>query len=693
MKRLPLALYIALAAVGAVAQEAAPLRPPAVPLVAHDPYFSIWSAADELNRQPTKHWTGSEQPLTGLIRIDGVTRRWMGGQLRGTPPVEPMRQTSFRLTPTRTMYEFEAAGVKLKATFLTPALAGDMETLSKPVTYLVWEAASSDGRPHNVKLYLDAGSLLAVNTNVERAVPSRHRVGGMEVVRLTNAEQPVLAKSGDDLRIDWGSFYMAAPAGAGRTQSLVTTARKRQQYIPSLNLPEARELDDLWQIDRDTAVVALAIDLGQVTSPVEAHALLAYDDVYSIEYFRRKLRPYWRRGHATAEDLLRGAEKDFAQLRERTAAFDRELTADLVKAGGPRYAALAILAYRQALAAHKLAADIDGSPLHFSKENFSNGCIATVDVTYPGAPLFLLLNPQLVKAQLRPIFDYAKTGRWPWPYAPHDLGQYPLANGQVYGGGEESENDQMPVEESGNILILSAALAKAEGNAEFTRPYFPLLTRWAEYLRNKGLDPENQLNTDDFAGHMAHNTNLSIKAIVALASYARLAGELGQPEAARSYRALAEKMAAQWTKMAADGDHYRLAFDQPGSWSQKYNLVWDKLLGLKLFPPEIARTEIAYYKRIQHKYGLPLDNRSDYTKLDWIVWTATMAGNRTDFEALVDPVYNFANESKTRVPLTDWYWTTAGTQRGFQARSVVGGVFIKLLEDEAVWKKWASRAK
>lgn len=166
------------------------------------------------------------------------------------------------------------------------------------------------------------------------------------------------------------------------------------------------------------------------------------------------MRPYWRRNRATAEELLRDGAKNFAALKQQCERFDNELTADLLRAGGPKYAAIATLAYRQTLAAHKLAADIDGSALHFSKENFSNGCMGTVDVIYPAAPLFLLMSPRLLEAQLKPVLDYAKSGRWKWPFAPHDLGQYPLANGQVYGGGEETEENQMPVEESGNMLIL-----------------------------------------------------------------------------------------------------------------------------------------------------------------------------------------------------------------------------------------------
>src|SRR5436853_1098779 len=173
------------------------------------------------------------------------------------------------------------------------------------------------------------------------------------------------------------------------------------------------------------------------------------------------------------------------------------------------------------------------------------------------------------------------------------------------------------VEDSANMLLLVAALAEAEGDTGFAGHYRPLLEKWAAYLGDKALAPENQLCTDDFAGHLAHNVNLSAKAIEALAAYAMLCGMRGEKQSAARYHQLSAELARKWVTAAADGDHYRLAFDRPGTWSQKYNLVWDRILGSHLFSPEVTRKEVAFYRAHLNRYGLPLDNRKTYTKLDW----------------------------------------------------------------------------
>ena len=633
--------------------------------------------SDHLTDGPTKHWSEAIQPFTGLARIDGQSFRWMGGSARGfrVPETTAMQQTSVELTPLHTRYRFTAAGIELRVTFFTPLFPQDLDVMSRPVTYLSWSAVSTDGKPHQVDLLLDVDPAIAVTDPAEQVTWSRSRVAGMSVLSTGTRDQAILNRSGDRIRIDWGYFHLAVPDSATPVSALSPTAAA--QFATSGSLDENDDLDmprAAGGSGKRAAHLALKLPLGAVSStPVERHVVLAYTDNYSIEYLGRRLRGYWQRNGMSASELLVVSEKEYPALEARGLRFDTMLMADMRKAGGDDYAYLTSLLFRQTIAAHKLVADLDGAPMLFSKENDSNGCIDTVDVTYPSSPFFLFFNPQLLKAQLEPLMRYAALPRWKFPFAPHDLGTFPLANGQVYGGGEVNEENQMPVEESGNLLLMIAALGREEGNWDFAKQYMPQLTKWAEYLSAKGLDPENQLSTDDFAGHLAHNTNLSIKAIEALGAFVQIARGTGDTKLAAHFEAIVKPMPAQWEHMALEGDHYKLAFDQTNTWSQKYNLVWDKLLDLHLFSPKVMQTEWKFYAQQMKLYGLPLDSRKTISKLDWEVWTATLAPESSEYKDLIHRLVVWSNETSSRVPTTDFYDTVSGKQIGFQARSVVGG--------------------
>ena len=670
-------------------------RPPAVPLVTNNPYFSIWSMADHLTDVPTRHWSGAHQPMTGLIRIDGKTFRWMGlgpRQSYAMPPVPAMHQDSLEVTPLHTRYTFSAGGVMLHVTFFTPLFPHDLDVLSRPVTYLSWSAVSSDGQPHKVDILLDVSPMIAVNLPQQPVTWGRSQTKLLTLLNIGSRDQAMLHQSGDRIRIDWGYFRLAIPQTERAATALSSGAMAQFARDGALAGGDEIEMPRPAERRAHAAHLDVALPLGEVGKmPVARHVLLAYNEQFAIEYLGRKLRPYWQRNGMSESAMLDAAEDQFPQLEAKADRFDQQLTADLNKAGGADYSYLASLAFRQTIAAHQLVADVDGQPMLFSKENDSNGCIDTVDVTYPSSPFFLLFNPRLLQAQLEPMMRYAALPRWRFPFAPHDLGTFPLADGQVYGGGEESAEGQMPVEESADLILMIDALARAENDWTFAKRYMPQLSQWAEYLAQKGLDPENQLSTDDFAGRLAHNANLSLKAIEALGAFAQIADKTGNPALARKFRAIARPMPAEWEKMARDGDHYRLAFNDPGSWSQKYNLVWDDLLGLHFFPPAVAQMEWAFYSTKMQPYGLQLDSRKTLTKLDWELWTGTLTANPQQFADLMRRLADWADHTEPRVPLTDFYDTVSGRQIGFQARSVVGGMYIKLLSDPDMARRWRAQ--
>jgi len=817
MRRFLFTAIIIWAALSVNGQDA---KAPAYPLITHNTYFSIWSFTHDLNASSTKHWTGKDQSLLGLIKVDGTTYRFMGKEPKeyrtilpaadekpyeckytetepsgkwteenynddswktGAAPfsddkakaktiwagkdiwvrrtftlndlnidqlmlkifhddnvdvylngkevydfkgwvsdfklvplkdkfkdrlkkgqnvlaihcantaggawldaglvdeikVKPSyslvaRQKSVDITATQTIYNFECVGVDLEVKFTSPLLMDNLDIFSRPVSYISYKVKSNDGRSHNVKILFSASTTLAVNNPLQVVTTRKYATPLLSILKAGTIEQPVLQKKGDDLRIDWGYMYVAAPKLPGTVQYITSQQACVNAFVAgntSSPLKQGKQL-----------TLNTVLNFGRVGVPAaERFVELAYDDLYSVQYFKQNLMPWWKlNGKVTIEKELYNAAVGYFTVMEKCDRFNKSMYNAALNAGGKNYAYLCVLAYRQSIAAHQLLKSPQGDILFLSKENFSNGSINTVDVTYPSSPLYLLYNPRLLEGMLNGIFHFCESPAWKNKFAAHDLGTYPQANGQTYPA-------NMPVEESGNMIILSAAIARPEGNANFARRHWKTLSTWADFLDKAGFDPSSQLCTDDFAGHLARNTNLSIKAIVALGAYADLAARLGHRSVASRYRAIANTMVGKWTKMADAGDHYSLVFERPDTWSQKYNLVWDKVLGLHLFPHEVYKKEISFYLTKQNPFGLPLDSRKTYTKSDWIVWTASLADNQNDFKALIDPVYKYATETPSHVPLSDWHETTDGKMVGFQARSVVGGYFMKLLATR--WSK------
>lgn len=552
-------------------------------------------------------------------------------------------QNSVDVQATQTHYLFTCGPVDMKLTFTSPLLLDRLDLVSRPVNYISYNVSSNDGAAHDVSIRFIATGAWATHMPFQKVTMENGEHNGLVYLKAGTEEQNILGRKGDSVCIDWGYFYLCSEKEGTSSQ-----------------------------IDGGAMILDRA--LGDGVKACAGKIMVGYDDIFSVRYFGENLRPYWNKdGNSSIMDQFSAANDQYASLMKDCEKFDCALMADATEAGGRKYAELCALAYRQAIAAHKLVEAPNGDLLWLSKENNSNGSIGTVDVTYPSAPLFLLYNPELAKGLLNHIFYYSESGKWTKPFPAHDVGTYPIAEGQTYGG-------DMPVEEAGNALTLTAAICHYQNDYGYAEQHWETLSVWAEYLSRFGLDPENQLCTDDFAGRSAHNTNLSIKAILALASYGRMAEKLGHGDIAVKYTDMAKEMASQWIEMADDGDHYRRTFDKSGTWSQKYNLVWDKLLGLGIFPEDVARKEIAFYPSVENEYGLPLDERMAYTKTDWIVWTATMAESQEDFEHFVDYIYKFQCETTTRIPMSDWVWTDKATHAGFKARSVVGGYFIKMLK-------------
>lgn len=585
-------------------------------------------------------------------------------------------QKSVNVLATSSYYTFTCGPVELELVFTAPQLIDDLDLLSTPINYVSYRVRSLDKKTHDVQFYMETTPELTIYENNQPTVARTLSKNGISYVEAGSIDQPICDRRGDLICADWGYAYLASVNGAGKSVSLGDYYRMKESFVKNGTLVSPKT-KWITRKEENNPAMAYVHNLNAVSKDgKEGFMMIGYDDIYSIEYMYEKRMGYWKHdGKVTIFDAFEKLRNNYLPVMTRCRALDEQIYTDAEKAGGKNYAEICSAAYHQVISAHKLFTDKEGNLMWFSKENNSNGCINTVDLTYPSAPLFLAYNPDLAKAMMTSIFEYSASGRWNKPFPAHDLGTYPVANGQVYGG-------DMPIEEGGNMVILTAAVSKIEGNADYAKRYWDILTTWTNYLAEYGQDPENQLCTDDFAGHWAHNANLSVKAIMGVAGYSEMARMLGLNDVADKYAATAKKMAVKWEEMANEGDHYRLAFDRKNTWSQKYNMVWDKMWNLSLFPNNVISKEINYYLTKQNLYGLPLDSRKEYTKSDWVMWTAAMSPDQATFESFINPLYKYINETTTRVPISDWHHTDSGQWVGFKARSVIGGYWMQVLMDK-----------
>ena len=638
-------------------------RPVAVPLVTVDPFFSIWSCADHLHADVTRNWTELPNPLLIGVKANGKLWSIANFDADGIPSRNKMVQKSLKVTPLSTEYTFDCDDAAVKLTFTTPLLLDRPDILCRPVSYVAYEIERKCAEDVCLEFVFGVGSRATVRNSRQNVVFQKTPYS----LCCGNAVQNVLSYSADLEGLDWGYLHLC----------------EKDAYAAVIDgcvHPTANNIRPV-SISREHNGFKDNPYLTYASWNLSGVITLAYDEVKPIEYFGTQVDEYYTKYFDSFGDMVVAAKREYPEIKALCDKFDAELMGEAEKFGED-YKNITALAYRQAVSAHKLIADENGDIIFLSKENESNGCIGTLDVTYPSIPLFLKYNPEFVNGMLRPIIRYAKMPEWKHAFAPHDVGQYPLANGQVYGMRmvpnnytfEQQLAKQMPVEECGNMLLCLAAVKKYSGKCELFDNDKELMKQWADYLVEFGYDPGNQLCTDDFAGHLAHNCNLSLKAILGIAAYAWLSGD-------DSYMDVAKKYAAQW-EVDAKASHAgtRLVFDNADGWSLKYNIVWDSLLGFNIFSEDMKKKEIEVYKSKMNRYGVPLDSRKNYTKIDWLMWSTCIYDDKEYTAAVCESIVNMINETQERVPITDWYETLDAKHVRFQARSVVGGLYINLLD-------------
>lgn len=666
------------------------IKLPAYPLFTFDPLMSLWSMSDRLYDTDVKMWTSHDKPIKGYVVVDGKSFRFMGA---GSEPVLPQIAVEMGLCSTK--YVFASELIRLEVTFTVPFVLSDLKLTSRPVAYVTVKVATADNKKHMVDVLFAFSEKIVYRGMKKRVDCGVEQLAGGNFGYIGRKKQEPLYDSGDVLDADWGYVY-----AAGQVKIVHCSPTALKKYLNGSPVMTGKGFRK-YLVTEKSAVVNKDADLNYFFT-------FAWDDVQSIVYFGKRTEGYWKKFYPDIRSAVKDAVSTYSKVMALCAEEDKRIESAVIPEYGLSYYTLLLASFRQVIAAHKLI-ECDGRPILISKENSSNGCAATVDVTYPSVPLFLTDNPVLVRAMLEPIFKFARLPVWKYDFAPHDAGVYPYVMGQVYGAHgkyvRRNEKDkkkkpifaytnediyyykgQMPVEESANMLLLVAAYYNETGDKEFVTEQADLLIKWADYLVSQGIDLENQLSTDDFSGRLPKNVNLAVKSILALGAWAKLSEKTGVCDG-KPYRKKAEELSDELKVKADRGDRYAIVLDKKEGWSTKYNLVWDKIFNLGLFGEDIYRKELAYYKTKMNKYGLPLDYRNTYCKSDWMIWAATL-GDKETVRSYAEVLTTMLAESTTRLPYPDLFETVApcfdpkSGKRPMYARTVQGGMWLPLYAEK-----------
>ncbi len=632
------------------------MKLPAYPIVTIDPHFSIWSKTDWLGGDDTRLWYGAKKRIEGTVTVDSELYRFLGN---GNG--DALLQVSEEIEPYVSTYVFENKTVRLRLRTWSPFLFSDLHLLSLPAAFLEAEVEALDNKEHSISVRFTAYEELCYNKK-KQVTKYTDSFENTRLVKMGCTDQKPLRDSGDEFAADWGYYSFMGGECTVCKEGICT--KSRTVYGDKLSFT----------------------------------AVIGYDDVYSIEYFGEKLKGLWTEKFSTIDEgmkyCLDNKEDIFARLLKQ-----QEMILSDSEKFGKDYQNILTAAARQVLAAHKLVRNGKGQLLYMSKECHSNGCINTVDVSYPAMPMYLLYTPELVKAMLVGIFEFASMPIWVADFAPHDIGRYPIANGQVYAlnvhnhllphsytyrkvykssrFGMYMPQFQMPVEECGNMILLSYAYYKVSGDTDFLKENAETLKKWADYLIMKGVVLDNQLCTDDFAGHSKKNVNLAIKAIMGIAAYSKIAELLGEENA---YMAKAKEYADELVEVCGKGkDFLPFSVDKKDSWSLKYNLVWDILFDFNLFDKAIYKAESEKYRVELNTYGTPLDYRRTFTKTDWELWAACLDETKENIGLFSKCICDYLAETKDRNCFSDWVDTKEAKQCGFDHRTVQAGLWMPVL--------------
>ncbi|KAK3682152.1 hypothetical protein B0T22DRAFT_277242 [Podospora appendiculata] len=656
-----------------------PTKPPAVPLAVRSPYLNSWLQCDSECNLPgswPRFWTSQVQGWQGFVAVDGAVYNWLGA----APGPSNVNQLSLEYTSTRSIFTFDVNGkVNLTVTFLSPVYPDDLGRQSQQFSYITASAISTDGSSHKVQVYMDVSGEWA-SGDLSQVINWDHNTSGnLSYHKFFRANQAQFSESGEIA--SWGTWYLSTDSTDGLTWQIGQDTAVRTQFTNNQALSNTKD-SDFRAVQTNWPVFAFAHDLGDVqsTSVERVFTLgLIQDEVIDFAGQSGSLAPVpglWSSFYTNDLSAVVAFYNDYQHATAVSNELDQRIQSDSEAAGGQDYSTITTLTVRQTFGALQFAGTLS-KPYIFLKEISSNSDIQTVDVIFPAFPIFVYLNATLTKYLLDPLYENQESGAYPNAYAEHDLGTFPVAKGYPAGNDEA-----MPLEECGNMIIMTLSYAQHTGDVGYLTAHYPKLSQWAEFLVNDSLIPSNQLSTDDFAGTLANQTNLALKGIIGLKAMSQIANLTGNDD---KFGAIAHDYLTKWKGLAintnANPPHTTLSYGDNNSHGLLYNIYTDKLLNLNFVDQSIYDMQSAFYPTVALEYAVPLDTRHNWAKSDWEMFAAAVASKDTQ-TMFISKLAKWIGATSTNRPMTDLFDAAAGgfPSNGptFVARPVMGGTFALL---------------
>ncbi|ODN01574.1 hypothetical protein Ocin01_05084 [Orchesella cincta] len=664
MKAVFLSALIALFAVSCegVHQYAATIRPPSYPLAVRAPFSSYWLPHNQLPGNWPTFWQGTTKGWAGIVRVDNQAYTYMGNVQGLTGFIQVAIQKASYITPTQTVFEITAGPVDLTVTFNSPVESQDLERQSIPLSYVFVSAKSTDGQRHSVQVYMD------ISANGLPATTSKPP-SGLSLLPQETSKSGKFAEWADYAQ--WGNAVLVTSGEA--TYLGAPDIQVRRQFVLEGKLNNTVD-PNFRCISCDFPTMGFAHDLGSVADQAkEVQFVVGHIREENINLMEVAQKALWTHYFADQTAMIEFFFGDVAYAKSHAEEVDNKLLNEAFAEGGQDYADIISLSLRQAYGATEFSGN-KTHPLLYQKEISSNGNMQTVDVMYPAAPMWYYMNP---------LFFQMENGYWPKDYSMHDIGShYPNATGHPDGVQED-----MPVEESANMLLMVANIAfnpktSVEDAKNYVRSHYPILASWAEYLYFNCLYPVDQLTTDDFIGPTQLNSGLALKGILGLKAFAKISELIEETNATQFYDNAVASFIPIWynESLHTSGTHLKMEYNVTDGYQFKYNAFQDKLLNFSVVPDDVYKLEAEFYLTKEEAYGIPFVFTHDYTKSDWEMWTAAAFGDASPTlrSNVIANMAKYLRETPSRVAFSDWYNTATARHNGFQCRPVVGGHFALL---------------